>query len=178
MDREAWRAAIHGVAKCRTRLSDWTELNLPYYLRKFKGLMVKLKSSRKEVQVSQPDVLLALRLFWYTHVLCLWCKIASSPQCNQILTSSSKSTPSGPRFYKRFSFFSAMLCGMGSTRNQTSMPALETQSLNNWTIKEVSRSLHFESILMRWMKLGPIIQSEVSQKEKHQYSILTHIYGI
>ena len=27
---------------------------------------------------------------------------------------------------------------------------------------------------MRWMKLEPIIQSEVSQKEKHQYSILTH----
>ena len=36
----------------------------------------------------------------------------------------------------------------------------------------------FESILMRWMKLEPIIQSEVSQKEKHQYSILTHMYGI
>ena len=32
----------------------------------------------------------------------------------------------------------------------------------------------FESVLMRWMKLEPIIQSEVSQKEKHQYSI----YGI
>ena len=31
----------------------------------------------------------------------------------------------------------------------------------------------FESVLMRWMK-----QNEVSQKEKHQYSILTHIYGI
>ena len=29
---------------------------------------------------------------------------------------------------------------------------------------------------MRWMKLEPIIQSEVGQKEKHQYSILTHIY--
>ena len=27
MDREAWRAAINGVAKSRTRLSDWTELN-------------------------------------------------------------------------------------------------------------------------------------------------------
>ena len=26
MDREAWRAVIHGVAKSRTRLSDWTEL--------------------------------------------------------------------------------------------------------------------------------------------------------
>ena len=36
----------------------------------------------------------------------------------------------------------------------------------------------FESVLMRWMKLEPIIQSEVSQKEIHQYSILTHIYGI
>ena len=28
MDREAWRAAVHGVAKSRTRLSDWTELTL------------------------------------------------------------------------------------------------------------------------------------------------------
>ena len=36
----------------------------------------------------------------------------------------------------------------------------------------------FESVLMRWMKLEPIIQSEVSQKENHQYSIIAHIYGI
>ena len=36
----------------------------------------------------------------------------------------------------------------------------------------------FNSVLMRWMKLEPIILSEVSQKEKHQYSILTHIHGI
>ena len=36
----------------------------------------------------------------------------------------------------------------------------------------------FESVLMRWMKLEHIIQSEVSQKEKYQYSILRHIYGI
>ena len=36
----------------------------------------------------------------------------------------------------------------------------------------------FESVLMRWMKLEPILQSEVSQKRKHQYSILMHIYGI
>ena len=31
---------------------------------------------------------------------------------------------------------------------------------------------------MRWIKLEPIIQSEVNQKVKHQYSILMHIYGI
>ena len=41
----------------------------------------------------------------------------------------------------------------------------------------------FESVLMRWMKLELIIQSKVSQKEKHQYSmllllLLMHIYGI
>ena len=33
----------------------------------------------------------------------------------------------------------------------------------------------FESVLMRWMNLEPIIQSEVSQKEKDKYRILTHI---
>ena len=36
----------------------------------------------------------------------------------------------------------------------------------------------FESVLMRWLKLEPIIQSEVSQKDKDQYSILMHVYGI
>ena len=36
----------------------------------------------------------------------------------------------------------------------------------------------FESVLMRWMNLEPIIQIEVSQKEKHKYRILTHMYGI
>ena len=36
----------------------------------------------------------------------------------------------------------------------------------------------FESVLMRWMKLELIKLSKLSQKEKHQYSILTHKYGI
>ena len=36
----------------------------------------------------------------------------------------------------------------------------------------------FESVLMRWVNLEPIIQSEVSQKEKDEYYFLTHIYGI
>ena len=35
-----------------------------------------------------------------------------------------------------------------------------------------------ESVLMRWMNLEPIIQSEVNQKEKDKYRILTHIYTI
>ena len=36
----------------------------------------------------------------------------------------------------------------------------------------------FEPVLIRQMNLEPILQSEVSQKEKDKYSVLTHIYGI
>ena len=36
----------------------------------------------------------------------------------------------------------------------------------------------FESVLMRWMNLEPIIQSEASQKEKDKYRILMHVYRI
>ena len=46
-----------------------------------------------------------------------------------------------------------------------------------WNISAIKKNT-FESVQMRWMKLEPIIQNEVSQKEKHQYSILMHIYGI
>ena len=62
-------------------------------------------------------------------------------------------------------------------------------SINKWMDKEVVVHIHsgillshkrntFESVLMRWMNLEPIIQSEVSQKEKEKYHILTHMYGI
>ena len=57
-----------------------------------------------------------------------------------------------------------------------------------WMDKEVLVYIHngillshkrniFESVLLRWMNLEPIIQSEVSQKEKDKYHILMHIYG-
>ena len=36
----------------------------------------------------------------------------------------------------------------------------------------------FESVLVRWMNLEPIIQSKVSHKEKEKYCILARIYGI
>ena len=41
MDREAWRAVIHGVAKRRTQLSDWTELNRPYPCRNLTDIKEK-----------------------------------------------------------------------------------------------------------------------------------------
>ena len=36
----------------------------------------------------------------------------------------------------------------------------------------------FESVLMRWMNLEPVIQNEVSQKKKDKYRILIHVYRI
>ena len=52
----------------------------------------------------------------------------------------------------------------------------DTINYNN-LIRQIKKNT-FESVLMTWIKLEPIIQSEVSQKEKHQYSILMQIYGI
>ena len=46
------------------------------------------------------------------------------------------------------------------------------------SFRYLAKLIQYCKVLMRWMKLEPIIQSEVSQKEKHKYSILTHIYGI
>ena len=53
-----------------------------------------------------------------------------------------------------------------------------THTQRNITQLYVKKKNSFESVLMRGMKLERIIQSEVSQKEKHQYSVLIHIYGI
>ena len=47
-----------------------------------------------------------------------------------------------------------------------------------WGFLKLTLENSFESVLMRWMKLEPIIQSKVSQKEQYWYSVLTHIYGI
>ena len=56
---------------------------------------------------------------------------------------------------------------------------MDKKAVVQWNIKySAIKKNAFESVLMRWMKLEPIIQSEVSQKEKNKYSILTHVYGI
>ena len=47
MDREAWRAAVHGVAKSRTRLSDWTELKQKNLSDQAWSLVLKLNLLRR-----------------------------------------------------------------------------------------------------------------------------------
>ena len=77
--------------------------------------------------------------------------------------------------------FTTELFIIARTWKQPRCPSADKWIRKQWyvyTMEYYSAIKKNESVLMRWMKLEPIIQSEVSQKEKHQYSILTHIYGI
>ena len=79
--------------------------------------------------------------------------------------------------------FIAALFIIVRTWKQPRCPSADEWTRKQWYIYTMEyysaiKKNSFESVLMRWMKLEPIIQSEVSQKVKHQFSILTHIYGI
>ena len=54
MDREAWRAVVHGVAKSRTGLSDWTELNPPPHLHPSEQAWVKRKHHPPAEDLADP----------------------------------------------------------------------------------------------------------------------------
>ena len=77
----------------------------------------------------------------------------------------------------------AALFTIARTWKQTRCPSADEWIRKLWYIYRMEYYLAikkntFESVLMRWMKLEPIIQNEVSQNEKHQHGILTHIYRI
>ena len=79
--------------------------------------------------------------------------------------------------------FIAELFTIARTWKQPRCPSADERIRKLWYIYTMEYDLAikknaFESVLMRGMKLEPLIQTEVSQKEKHQYSILIHIYGI
>ena len=79
--------------------------------------------------------------------------------------------------------FTAALFIITKTWKQPRCPSTDEWIKKLWCIytKEYYSAIKrnsFESVLMRWMNLEPIIQSEVSQKEKDKYYILTYIYGI
>ena len=79
--------------------------------------------------------------------------------------------------------FSAALFTIARTRKQPRCPSTDEWIENLWYIytmeyySAIKRNAS-ESVLMRWMNLEPIIQSEASQKVKDKYHILTHIYTI
>ena len=79
--------------------------------------------------------------------------------------------------------FIAALLTIARTREQPRCPSTDEWIKKLWCIytmeyySAIKRNT-FESVLMRWMNLEPIIQSEESQKEEDNYLILTHIYRI
>ena len=79
--------------------------------------------------------------------------------------------------------FTAALFTIARTWKQPRCPSTDEWIKKLWYVytmeyySAIKRNA-FDSVLMRWMKLGSIIQSEVSQREKYKYHILTHIYGI
>ena len=79
--------------------------------------------------------------------------------------------------------FIAALFTIARTWKQPRCPSTDEWIKKSWYIYtmeyySVIKRNAFESVLMRWMKLEPMIQSEVSHKEKDKYCILTHIYRI
>ena len=79
--------------------------------------------------------------------------------------------------------FTATLFTIARTWKQPRCPSTDEQIKKLWYIYTMEyysaiKGNALESVLMRWMNLEPIMQSEVNQKEKDKYRILMHIYGI
>ena len=79
--------------------------------------------------------------------------------------------------------FIAALFTIARTRKQPKCPSTDERIKKMWHIytmeyySAINRN-KTELFVVRWMDLGTVIQSEVSQKEKNKYHMLTHIYGI
>ena len=71
----------------------------------------------------------------------------------------------------------------GQDKQQPTCPSTDEWIKKMWHIYTMEyysaiKRNEIELFVMRWMKLESVIKSEVSQKEKNKYHMLTHIYGI
>ena len=78
--------------------------------------------------------------------------------------------------------FNSALFTIARTWKQSRCPLTDEWIKNLWYIYTIAyysaiKGNAFESVLMRWINLESVIQSEVSQKEKNKYHISMHIYG-
>ena len=79
--------------------------------------------------------------------------------------------------------FTAALLTIARTWKQPRCPSTDEWIKKLWYIYTMDyysaiKGNAFESVLIKWINLEPIIKSEVNQKEKDKYCILMHIYGI
>ena len=73
--------------------------------------------------------------------------------------------------------FTVTLFTRARTWKQPRYPLTDVVHRYNGMLLAIKRN-KFESVEVKWLNLDPVIQSEVSQKEKNKYHILTHIYGL
>ena len=83
----------------------------------------------------------------------------------------------------RILMFTAELFTITKTWKQPRCPSTDERINKLWYMYTMGYYLDikrnaFESVLIRWMNLEPIVQNELSQKEKNKYCVLVHIYGI
>ena len=128
MDREAWRAAVHGVARSQTQLSNWTTTNDP---------------SAPLLGIYPEKTVIEKRTYILGYI--------------------------------------AALFTIARTLKQLWCPLTDEWIKKMWYIYTMEyysaiKKSEFELVLVRWMNLGPVIHSEVSQKEKNKYNILMLIY--
>jgi len=79
--------------------------------------------------------------------------------------------------------FIAALFTIARSWKQSRRPSTDDWIKQPWYIHtmeyySIIKRNSFETVLMRWMNLEPIIQNEASQKEKYKHRILIHMYGI
>ena len=79
--------------------------------------------------------------------------------------------------------FTVALFTIARTWKQSRCPSTDEWIKNLWYIHTMEyysaiKKNEFKSVLVRWMNLEPVIQSEVSQKEENKYHTLTHIHRI
>ena len=79
--------------------------------------------------------------------------------------------------------FTAIIFIIARTWKQARYPLTDEWVKKMWYINTMKHSPaikgnKFESVVVKWMNLEPLIQSKVNQKEKNKYHILIHIYGI
>ena len=83
----------------------------------------------------------------------------------------------------RTTMFTAALFTIARTWKQPKCPSIDEWIKKMWHIYTMEyysaiKSNEIELSVVRWMDLESVIQSEISQKEKNKYRMLTHIYGV
>ena len=161
MDREAWRAAIHGVAKSRTRLSDWTQLNWTGAL-SVPNTQIVSRPSKQNFQGWDPGIITLKFLRYFQHA-------AKVENLHLRLTKKAW----------RSSFSSLLVTGtLGSERKcKTTAPPPPTPTKNTKRILLDRNGLHLNLWPFSSLEIGSHLSSLGKNADSSLFSYLLFIFG-